>query len=61
MAHNCPDCGQLCFCGGDIDDCCNDFEGDVLNCSHYLTEGCSDSDFQDEDPEPESEASPSWS
>lgn len=20
MAHHCPDCGQACYCGGDIDD-----------------------------------------
>jgi hypothetical protein len=34
MAHTCPDCGQQCHCGGDIDDCCNDFECDVINCTH---------------------------
>ena len=36
MAHTCPECGQMCYCNGDIDDCCNDFEEDVMNCSHYL-------------------------
>ena len=36
MAHTCPECGQACFCNGDIDDCLNDFEEDVMNCSHYL-------------------------
>lgn len=20
MAHSCPDCDQVCYCGGDIDD-----------------------------------------
>jgi hypothetical protein len=20
MAHSCPNCGQACYCGGDIDD-----------------------------------------
>lgn len=20
MAHECPECGQVCYCGGDIDD-----------------------------------------
>jgi hypothetical protein len=20
MAHTCPECGRLCYCGGDIDD-----------------------------------------
>lgn len=32
--HTCPECGQACYCGGDIDDC--DF-GDVeaeINCEH---------------------------
>ena len=28
MSHECPDCGELCHCNGDIDDCCNDFEDD---------------------------------
>lgn len=21
MAHECPECGMVCYCGGDIDDC----------------------------------------
>lgn len=37
MGHSCPDCGQMCYCGGDIDDCCFDFDEDVAQCSH-----CSD-------------------
>ena len=37
MAHTCPDCGQTCYCGGDIDDCEFNFEEDVINCTHYLT------------------------
>jgi hypothetical protein len=36
MAHECPDCGQTCFCNGDIDDCENNFEEDVINCTHCL-------------------------
>ncbi len=36
MAHECPECGQLCFCGGDIDDCMNNFEEDIIHCTHYL-------------------------
>lgn len=35
MAHECPACGQMCYCGGDIDDCCNNFEKDVINCEHW--------------------------
>jgi len=34
MAHECPDCGQQCYCNGDIDDCCNNFEADVMRCTH---------------------------
>jgi len=36
MAHTCPECGQVCYCGSDIDDCLFDFEEDVINCTHYL-------------------------
>lgn len=36
MSHECPDCGHTCFCGGDIDDCCFNFEYDVNNCTHCL-------------------------
>ena len=35
MAHECPECGQMCFCGRDIDDCCFSFEEDVARCTHY--------------------------
>lgn len=34
MAHECPECGQVCYCNGDIDDCCFNFEEDVINCCH---------------------------
>jgi hypothetical protein len=36
MAHECPECGQTCYCGADIDDCCFNFEDDVMKCTHYL-------------------------
>lgn len=36
MAHTCPECGQTCYCGGDIDDCLFDLEEDAINCIHYL-------------------------
>lgn len=26
MAHECPECGMVCYCGGDIDDC--EFNGE---------------------------------
>lgn len=35
MAHECPECGQTCFCNGDIDDCCFNFEEDVMKCNHF--------------------------
>lgn len=48
MAHNCPECGSLCFCNGDIDDCCLDDPNSVNRCTH-----CPDDaeDMQDEDEE----------
>jgi len=33
MAHTCPECGQTCYCCGDIDDI--DW-GEVDYCQHYL-------------------------
>ena len=35
MAHSCPECSEVCFCGGDIDDC----EFEILptdGCAHCL-------------------------
>ena len=52
MAHSCPDCGQVCFCGGDIDDCTNDFEEDVLNCTHCEDE-LDDEVLGDEEDDPQ--------
>ena len=34
MAHDCPVCYSLCFCNGDIDDCCFNFTEDILKCTH---------------------------
>lgn len=36
MAHECPDCGQTCYCNGDIDDCCFNFPEEVEKCTHCL-------------------------
>jgi hypothetical protein len=46
MAHECPDCGLTCYCGGDIDDC--EWEGtpEQMACRH-----CVGSGHEDEDPE----------
>jgi hypothetical protein len=54
MAHTCPDCGQVCYCNGDIDDCLNEFEEDVINCNHWMQcEKESDDDFYAVDEEGE--------
>ena len=37
MAHSCPDCDQLCHCGGDIDDCELDLQPGE-GCSHVCWE-----------------------
>ena len=47
MAHECPECGQMCYCNGDIDDCCNNFEKDVINCTHCPPEGRDDDHDED--------------
>lgn len=46
MAHECPECGQICHCGGDIDDCLNNFDEDVMRCTH-----CPDKDEEEEEEE----------
>ena len=30
--HSCPDCGQACYCNGEIDDC--EIESGADNCIH---------------------------
>lgn len=35
MAHECPECYQICYCGGDVDDLLLNVEKDIINCSHY--------------------------
>jgi|GEM_PF-1809858 len=45
--HECPDCGQMCCCNGDIDDIDS---GPWRGCEHYKTADCDhDDDFDDED------------
>lgn len=46
MAHECPECGQMCYCNGDIDDCCNNFEEDVMRCTH---ECAAAEDYEDDE------------
>jgi hypothetical protein len=52
MAHSCPDCGQACYCGGDIDDAFDVDQDAEDNCTHCVDEDCGDpedADFGDED------------
>jgi len=30
--HSCPNCGQACYCHGDIDDCELESEADLCEC-----------------------------
>lgn len=49
MAHSCPECGQTCYCNGDIDDCVLDDEAAVIACD-CCPDGCDDDDdYLDDD------------
>jgi hypothetical protein len=43
MAHECPDCGLICHCNSDIDDCVLNMPNDVNACIH-----CSQFDAHDD-------------
>lgn len=47
MAHECPDCGSVCYCGGDIDDCVFNFDDDVDGCTHFKICDAEEEDFDD--------------
>jgi hypothetical protein len=54
MAHECPDCGCVCHCNGDIDDLLLNCDGDVnacVCCSDKLDDGdvSYDVSYDDED------------
>ena len=51
MAHECPECGQVCYCGSDIDDCLFNFPKDVDRCTHC--DGEVEEDYDDYPPFPE--------
>jgi hypothetical protein len=51
MAHSCPECGQVCYCGGDIDDCLLDDSEAVNCCGHCPLDG--EDDFEDDDYDPD--------
>lgn len=48
MAHSCPDCGQMCYCGGDIDDMCTDDTPQQERCIHNEQDTC-DAEVVDDD------------
>ena len=49
MAHECPDCGLICYCNGDIDDMLLDNDEDVVMCSHCDEDGYDPFDEPDEE------------
>ena len=40
MAHECPECGLICYCGGDIDDMLFSETEEEFSCTHYLRREC---------------------
>lgn len=40
MAHECPECNMMCYCGGDIDDLLLNDHDDVVHCTHYQRPEC---------------------
>jgi len=53
MAPECPECGVICHCNGDIDDCLNNFEDDQNRCTHYLECERDQEDYEDYEEETE--------
>lgn len=45
MAHECPNCGLICYCNGDIDDMLLNLDRDVNRCIHCPE---SDDDYDEE-------------
>lgn len=54
MAHSCPECGQTCYCGGDIDDICFENTKEERNCRHWKE--CANDDPDDNYPVEDDEA-----
>lgn len=50
MAHNCPECGEICYCNGDVDDMVWDDDSDeAMTCTHYLECDLDDNDLPEDD------------
>jgi hypothetical protein len=52
MAHKCPDCGQVCYCNGDMDDILLNIPDDINRCIHFTQPECSG--FEDKDSDEDS-------
>lgn len=50
MSHECPECYQVCYCNGDIDDCILNIDEDVNRCIHCPIDG-EDEEYYDESDE----------
>ena len=61
MAHSCTECGMLCHCRGDIDDCQMDGTEAELMCEHCDADEkpCDDDPTEDEDLLPKKTPPPS--
>ena len=44
MAHECPDCGEVCYDGGDIDDMVMSGTAEELRCAHCPDDVDNDND-----------------
>lgn len=49
MAHSCPECWQVCYCGGDIDDILLSGTREENRCGHCDDAGENEDDFDDDD------------
>ena len=47
MSHECPDCGQVCYCNGDIGDCELNGGDEQMACTHWKK--CEQEDNDDRD------------
>ena len=48
MAHTCHECGQACYCNGDIDDCCFDDDDATIACTCCPQGADDDGDYLDD-------------
>lgn len=46
MSHSCPNCGQECYCGGDIDDINMEDTEEEEGCTHCFLEEDSDEEYE---------------